>query len=56
MVLVRADRGLVPGDRGMGWESLAPHGLDVRECPGDHYTMLLRSDAATTVASLLTEP
>ncbi|WP_327178439.1 thioesterase domain-containing protein [Streptomyces sp. NBC_01335] len=56
VVLVRADRGLVPGDRGMGWESLAPHGLDVRECPGDHYTMLLRSDAATTVASLLTEP
>ncbi|WP_037868954.1 thioesterase domain-containing protein [Streptomyces sp. SPB074] len=56
VVLVRAARGLLPDGGAMGWESLAPHGLDVRRCPGDHYTMLSRPDAAVTVASLLTDP
>ncbi|MEV0981368.1 thioesterase domain-containing protein [Streptomyces sp. NPDC049915] len=53
VVLVKAERSLIPGDRTLGWEPLAPHGLQVHTCPGDHYTMLTRADAAAVVASLL---
>ncbi|MBY8870147.1 MULTISPECIES: thioesterase domain-containing protein [Streptomyces] len=53
VVLVKAERSLIPEDRTLGWEPLAPHGLEVHTCPGDHYTMLTRADAASVVASLL---
>ncbi|WP_431679137.1 thioesterase domain-containing protein [Kitasatospora sp. KL5] len=53
LVLVTAERSLLPGDRTLGWEALAPHGLDVHHCPGDHYTMLDRPDAAAVIARLL---
>ncbi|MFE0459969.1 thioesterase domain-containing protein [Kitasatospora sp. NPDC058965] len=53
LVLVTAERGLLPGDRTLGWEPLARHGLAVRGCPGDHYTMLTRPDAAALIAGLV---
>ncbi|MFD8395948.1 thioesterase domain-containing protein [Streptomyces sp. NPDC059680] len=53
VLLAKAERSLIPQDRTMGWESLAPHGLEVHSCPGDHYTMLIRADAAAVIASLL---
>ncbi|WP_055493852.1 thioesterase domain-containing protein [Streptomyces sp. TP-A0356] len=53
VVLVKAERSLIPGDRTLGWEPLAPYGLEVHSCPGDHYTMLTRPDAAAAIASLL---
>lgn len=49
-VLVKADRSLLPGDRDLGWSPLAPHGLTIRHCPGDHYTMLSRPDAVRVIA------
>ncbi|MFG2968248.1 MULTISPECIES: alpha/beta fold hydrolase [unclassified Streptomyces] len=53
VLLVKAERGLLPEDASLGWESLAPHGLTVRPCPGDHYTMLSRPDALAVLAPLL---
>ncbi|MFD4596526.1 alpha/beta fold hydrolase [Streptomyces sp. NPDC058464] len=53
LVLVKAERGLLPEDASLGWESLAAHGLTVRPCPGDHYTMLARPDALAVLAPLL---
>lgn len=54
--LVKAEGSLLPEDRTLGWESLAPYGFDVHTCPGDHYTMLTRADAAAAIASLLDQP
>jgi thioesterase domain-containing protein len=53
LVLVTAERGLLPDDRTLGWEPLAPHGLEVHRSPGDHYTMLTRPDAAAVIARLV---
>jgi thioesterase domain-containing protein len=40
LLLVKAERSLIPGDPTLGWQPLAPHGLTTRTAPGDHYTML----------------
>ncbi|WP_371238022.1 thioesterase domain-containing protein [Streptomyces pimonensis] len=56
LLLVKAERSLVPGDDTLGWSPLAPHGLTVRGCPGDHYTMLSRSDSLGVIAPLLSSP
>ncbi|MEU1185235.1 thioesterase domain-containing protein [Streptomyces sp. NPDC005820] len=53
LVLVKAERSLIPGDETLGWLPLAPHGLTVHPCPGDHYTMLGRPDALGVIAQLL---
>lgn len=53
LVLVKAERSLVPGDPTLGWQPLAPHGLTVQVCPGDHYTMLSRPDSLDVIAPLL---
>ncbi len=50
LVLVRADRGLIPGDPTLGWHELALHGLETYLSPGDHYTMLTQPDAAAVIA------
>ncbi|GGX66506.1 thioesterase domain-containing protein [Streptomyces minutiscleroticus] len=54
LLLVKAERSLVPGDATLGWPSLAAHGLTVRGCPGDHYTMLSRPDSLDVIVPLLT--
>jgi thioesterase domain-containing protein len=54
--LVKAEDSLLPEDPTLGWESLAPYGFEVNICPGDHYTMLTRADAAAALASLLEQP
>ncbi|MEV1067410.1 thioesterase domain-containing protein [Streptomyces sp. NPDC050263] len=53
LVLVKAERSLLPGDDTLGWLPLAPHGLTVHRCPGDHYTMLGRPDSLGVLARLL---
>lgn len=53
LVLVKAARSLIPGDRDLGWGPLAHHGLDILPSPGDHYTMLTRPDAAAVIAQAL---
>ncbi|MEV5438958.1 thioesterase domain-containing protein [Streptomyces sp. NPDC052682] len=53
LVLVKAERSLVPGDPALGWGPLAPRGLAVHRCPGDHYTMLSRPDSAAVIARLV---
>jgi thioesterase domain-containing protein len=53
LVLVKAERSLIPGDETLGWLPLAPHGLTVHLCPGDHYTMLGRPDSLGVLARLL---
>lgn len=53
LVLVKAERSLIPGERDLGWHALAGHGLTVHPCPGDHYTMLTRPDAAAAIARAL---
>lgn len=53
LVLVTAERSLIPGDRTLGWGPLAPLGLEVHQSPGDHYTMLIRPDAAAMIARLV---
>ncbi|MFI6011211.1 thioesterase domain-containing protein [Streptomyces sp. NPDC051243] len=53
LVLVKAERSLLPGDPTLGWPPLAPHGLTVRGCPGDHYTMIGRPDSLDVIAPLL---
>ncbi|MFJ8042735.1 alpha/beta fold hydrolase [Kitasatospora sp. NPDC096147] len=53
LVLVKAERSLIPGDPTLGWQPLAPRGLGLAVAPGDHYTMLTRPDAARAVARLL---
>lgn len=54
LVLVKAERSLIPEDPTLGWHSLAPHGLSLAVVPGDHYTMLTRPDAAQAMARLVT--
>ncbi|MEV4611689.1 alpha/beta fold hydrolase [Kitasatospora sp. NPDC049258] len=53
LVLVTAERSLIPDDPTLGWGPLAPHGLEVHRSPGDHYTMLTRPDAAELIARLV---
>lgn len=53
LALVKAERSLIPGDPTLGWPPLAPHGLSLHTCPGDHYTMLGRSDSLDVIAPLL---
>ncbi|MFJ9521495.1 alpha/beta fold hydrolase [Kitasatospora sp. NPDC101801] len=53
LVLVKAERSLIPEDPTLGWQPLAPHGLDLAVAPGDHYTMLTRPDAAQVIARLV---
>jgi thioesterase domain-containing protein len=53
LVLVTAERGLLPGDRTLGWGPLAQRGLTVHQSPGDHYTMLTRPDASALIARLV---
>lgn len=53
LVLVKAERSLLPDDPTLGWEPLAPHGLTVHGCPGDHYTMLSRPDSLAVIAPLV---
>ncbi|NEB03419.1 thioesterase domain-containing protein [Streptomyces sp. SID13726] len=53
LVLVKAERSLIPGDPTLGWRPLARHGLALHTCPGDHYTMLSRPDALGVIAPLL---
>jgi thioesterase domain-containing protein len=50
VVLIKAERSLIPGDPELGWKPLTPYGLDLRFCPGDHYTVLTRPDSATVIA------
>ncbi|NEC84560.1 thioesterase domain-containing protein [Streptomyces sp. SID12501] len=53
LALVQAERSLVPADPTLGWRPLAPHGLTMYRCPGDHYTMLARPDSLSVIAPLL---
>ncbi|KQV19128.1 MULTISPECIES: thioesterase domain-containing protein [unclassified Kitasatospora] len=53
LVLVKAERSLIPEDPTLGWQPLAPHGLSLAVAPGDHYTMLTRPDAAQAIARLV---
>ncbi|MFF9752825.1 thioesterase domain-containing protein [Streptomyces sp. NPDC014344] len=53
LVMVKAERSLVAGDPALGWGPLAPHGLAVHGCPGDHYTMLSRPDSVAVIAELV---
>lgn len=53
VVLVKAERSLVPADDTLGWLPLAPRGLTVHLAPGDHYTMLSRPDALGLTAAVL---
>ncbi|MER6127731.1 thioesterase domain-containing protein [Streptomyces sp. NPDC001795] len=53
LVLVKAERSLIPGDDTLGWSPLAPQGLTVLGCPGDHYTMLSRPDSLDVITPLL---
>ncbi|MEU9129200.1 alpha/beta fold hydrolase [Kitasatospora sp. NPDC048540] len=53
LVLVAAERSLIPDDPTLGWTPLAPYGLEVHRSPGDHYTMLTRPDAAELIARLV---
>lgn len=53
LVLVRAERSLIPGDPTLGWQPLAPQGLTRVTSPGDHYTMLSRPDSLDVIAPLL---
>ncbi|NJQ14291.1 thioesterase [Streptomyces bohaiensis] len=53
LTLIKAERSLISGDPDLGWGPLAAHGLTVRSCPGDHYTMLGRPDAATVIAHVI---
>ncbi len=53
LTLISAERGLIPDDPTLGWEPLAAHGLSLRRCPGDHYTMLTRPDATAQIADVL---
>lgn len=52
LVVVTAERSLRPGDATLGWHHLALAGIEVRTCPGDHYTMITRPDAALMIARL----
>lgn len=52
LVLLKAESGLIPGDQALGWAPLAARGLEVRQCPGDHYTMLTHPDSVATIAWL----
>ncbi|MFC4030061.1 thioesterase domain-containing protein [Streptomyces polygonati] len=53
LVLLKAERSLIHGDPDLGWPELAARGLTVLPCPGDHYTMLSRSDSAAVIAHAL---
>ncbi|MFI7294698.1 thioesterase domain-containing protein [Streptomyces sp. NPDC050121] len=53
LVLVKAERSLVPDDPYLGWQPLAAHGLTLHSSPGDHYTMLGRADAFDVIVPLL---
>ncbi|GCB44115.1 thioesterase domain-containing protein [Streptomyces sp. NL15-2K] len=53
LVLVTAERSLIPDDPTLGWRPLAPQGLTLHRCPGDHYTMLSRPDSLGVIAPLL---
>ncbi|MEH0542061.1 thioesterase domain-containing protein [Streptomyces sp. B21-105] len=53
LVLVKAERSLIPDDPHLGWQPLAPHGLTLHSSPGDHYTMLGRTDSLEVLAPLL---
>ncbi|MFI7068346.1 alpha/beta fold hydrolase [Kribbella sp. NPDC050124] len=50
LLLVKADQSLIGGDPALGWKALAPAGLELHTCPGDHYSMLSRPDAAAVLA------
>ncbi len=52
LVLIKAERSLIPQDKTLGWTELARHGLSLHTAPGDHYTMLTRPDAADVIAEL----
>jgi thioesterase domain-containing protein len=57
LALVKAANSLILGDDALGWQELAPRGLDLRPpTPGDHYTMLTRPDAAAAIAEVLRPP
>jgi thioesterase domain-containing protein len=56
LVLVRADRSLIPGDPTLGWDELTPHGFESHLSPGDHYTMLSRPDAVAVIAQQVRLP
>ncbi|WP_333767297.1 thioesterase [Streptomyces sp. IBSBF 2435] len=54
LALIKAEDSLIPGDDALGWQELAPRGLDLcRPTPGDHYTMLIRPDAAAAIAGVI---
>ncbi|GGO92418.1 alpha/beta fold hydrolase [Wenjunlia tyrosinilytica] len=53
IVLIKAEGSLIPEDPTLGWEELAPHGLELHTAPGDHYTMLARQDSAEMIARLV---
>lgn len=55
LTLVRAKHGLIQDDQDLGWRPLAAGGLTVRYCPGDHYTMLGRTDAARVIADVISQ-
>ncbi|MBL1102119.1 thioesterase domain-containing protein [Streptomyces coffeae] len=52
LVLIKAERSLIPQDKTLGWTELARHGLSLHAAPGDHYTTLTRPDAAEVIAEL----
>jgi thioesterase domain-containing protein len=56
LVLIRADRSLIPGDPTLGWDELTPHGFQTYLSPGDHYTMLSRPDAVAVIAQQVRLP
>ncbi|BBB00133.1 putative thioesterase [Actinacidiphila reveromycinica] len=57
LALIKATHSLILGDDTLGWQELAPHGLDLRRpAPGDHYTMLIRPDAAAAIAEVVRPP
>ena len=55
LTLVKADGSLRPENRDLGWSVLADGELSIRDCPGDHYTMLSDPEATAVLAELVRE-
>lgn len=55
LTLIKAEGGLRPASRDLGWSALAKGELQVHTSPGDHYTMLDDPRAVVTVAGFVRE-
>lgn len=54
VTLVKPVRSLLPDHGPLGWPALAPRGLRLLACPGDHYTMLRTPSTWRLAADALT--